>query len=193
MSITKAEQKDISSAAEKLLFSLPTGKRFHTSPDANLVLHAEEWEVKERELVFGKPVGLWYDFEGDWIKWCLSASWGGVSDYIYEVEIDKSKILQISTTGEFEKFEEEYLYHPEHFQNFRLHYGSVNWQAVKVKYSGIEIIPYLWDKRLDSMWYYSWDCASGCVWDLEAFKVRLFAAYDKETDCFELAEYAKQS
>jgi hypothetical protein len=190
----RESKKDISLAAEKLLSLLPE-KRFHTSPDASLVLRKEEWEKRHKEeLVFSKPVGLWYDFQGDWIRWCLSEGWGGIRDYIYEVKVDKSKILQISNIKEFEEFENEYLYHPELFNSsIRLHNASVNWEKVQVKYSGVEIIPYLWDKRLSCMWYYGWDCASGCIWDLEAFKMRLFAAYNEQKDCFELVEHAKQS
>jgi hypothetical protein len=28
------------------------------------------------------------------------------------------------------------------------------------------ITPYIWSCRLDFNWYYTWDCASGCFWDV---------------------------
>lgn len=61
----------------------------------------------------------------------------------------------------------------------------MNYGKVAEKYGGIEITPYLWEKRLNSMWYYGWDCASGCVWDRSAVTgIRLFARYDEGKDDF---------
>jgi hypothetical protein len=181
------KEKNINLAVEKLLSSLSGERRFHNSIDGNLIISSDKWkERKENELIFGKPIGLWYDYNGDWLKWCLSEEIGWIRNYLYEVEIDKNKILCISNVEEFERFEKEYFYHPENnfSPSFLLHHSSINWQAVREKYSGIEIIPYLRVKRLTSMWFYGWDCASGCVWDLSAFKVRLFAYYDSKKDCF---------
>lgn len=32
--------------------------------------------------------------------------------------------------------------------------------------------PYQWECRLDrdTFWYYSWDCASACIWNLQAVR-----------------------
>ena len=37
-------------------------------------------------------------------------------------------------------------------------------------YQGIIIAPYLWTRRHHEStgWYYSWDCASGVIWDARA-------------------------
>ena len=40
----------------------------------------------------------------------------------------------------------------------------IDWESVERLYDGIIIAPYQWSLRLDCMWYYSWDCASGCIW-----------------------------
>ena len=47
---------------------------------------------------------------------------------------------------------------------------SLDWQAVAQNWQGILIPQYLWSMRLNSRhaWYYSWDCASGCIWNPEA-------------------------
>ena len=49
---------------------------------------------------------------------------------------------------------------------------EIDWKKVKSKYQGIIIAPYQWSCRLnlDSNWYYGWDCASGCIWDLDCIK-----------------------
>ena len=47
--------------------------------------------------------------------------------------------------------------------------GLINWQVVANEYGGIEISPYMWPARNDrrTWWYYSWDVASGCIWNKE--------------------------
>jgi len=39
--------------------------------------------------------------------------------------------------------------------------------VVSKEYDGIEIAPYQWDARLSLIWYYGWDVASGCIWNLD--------------------------
>lgn len=49
---------------------------------------------------------------------------------------------------------------------------AFDWIDVASRYSGIEIAPYQWKRRIhpSTFWYYTWDCASGCIWDLSAIK-----------------------
>lgn len=46
----------------------------------------------------------------------------------------------------------------------------LDWAAIGKLYDGIIIAPYLWERRLNggAMWYYGWDCASGCIWNPRA-------------------------
>jgi hypothetical protein len=50
------------------------------------------------------------------------------------------------------------------------YYPSIDWNKVAEEYQGIIIAPYRWEHRLDMMWYYGWDCASGCIWDSKAIE-----------------------
>ena len=43
--------------------------------------------------------------------------------------------------------------------------GVINWPKVAEKYQGVVIAPYCWEARIELDWYYSWDVASGCIWD----------------------------
>ena len=47
---------------------------------------------------------------------------------------------------------------------------DIDWPWVSKSYKGIVIPNYIWSRRLEPghMWYYVWDCASGCVWDTSA-------------------------
>jgi len=147
-----------------------------------------------------KPDGFWYSVGDSWIQWCLSDAPGWLSPYIYEVILDEDKILKVSTIEEFDKFEDEHQgireefrllmdHMPElklsHGRRMRRFFDQIDWPKIAQTYGGIEIAPYIWERRLESLWYYPWDCASGCVWNSTAIKeLRLFAAYDKEKDDF---------
>jgi len=151
-----------------------------------------------------KPKGIWYGIADSWIDWCLGESFGGIHNYIYEVVVDESRILTIDNIFDFEKFEDEHhdipewkkqLREMEGFPEFDLsfprmygrtrYFDSMNYGKVAESFGGIEITPYQWEKRLESMWYYGWDCASGCIWNPDAVKdLRLFAYYDPRTDEF---------
>lgn len=86
-------------------------------------------------------------------------------DHIYWLDLDYSKILRINNEQKFRKFEETYL---ERTPNSS--YPLINWGRVTQDYSGIEIIPYQWEFRMGSDWYYPWDVASGCIWDGSTIK-----------------------
>lgn len=50
-------------------------------------------------------------------------------------------------------------------------YLAIDWSAVAAQYGGILIAPYQWKRRLELTWYYGWDCASGCAWDLSLIEL----------------------
>lgn len=150
-----------------------------------------------------KPEGMWYGFGDSWMSWVMSevdGSW--LQPYVYEVIPKEGKVLRITNEEEFEAFEDKFWGFPEHmreqmdrdwkFRDLMMpnHYGMrfinyIDWKRVAEVYCGLEITPYLWEKRLESMWYYGWDCESGVIWHKDGIKeVRLFAEYDEGLDEF---------
>lgn len=145
-----------------------------------------------------KPEGMWYGFNDSWMQWVISevdGSW--LQPYVYEIVPDESKILRISDVEAFEAFEDEYwaripssrqieddplddLLAPGYPMYGRRFVTYINWKKVGERYCGLEITPYLWEKRLDSLWYYGWDCESGVIWHKDGIKeIKLFAEYDE--------------
>jgi hypothetical protein len=71
-----------------------------------------------------------------------------------------AKVLHLKTPVEILEFQETYcVAHP------IMRSPGIDWGRVAEQYHGIVIAPYQWSLRLDLMWYYGWDCASGCIWD----------------------------
>jgi len=113
--------------------------------------------------VAGKPNGLWYGIGSSWVDWTSYEMPGWKGDHLYSVEIDYSNVLVLDTVEKMQKFEHQYAKEDQ--------YGltSIDWSAVSTKYDGIEIPIYQGSMRYRS-WYYSWDVASGCIWNPKAIK-----------------------
>jgi hypothetical protein len=133
-------------------------------------------EIEKAQSGGAKPLGFWVSVEDDpeegWKSWCVNAEYELESlAHEYEVIIEpNSNILIIDSTEKIISFSEK-------FRADSIEFGSENcfridWINVKKEYQGIIISPYRWDCRLNplTIWYYGWDCASGCIWDLECIE-----------------------
>lgn len=111
-----------------------------------------------------KPSGLWVSVEGDadWPSWCRDENFhlGRLTHQTEIILAPTANILRISDAAGLDEFTKEFAYSS---------YG-VNWPAVAEKWQGIIIAPYCYERRLagHATWYYTWDCASGCIWDAAA-------------------------
>lgn len=121
----------------------------------------------------GKPDGLWVSVENEygWNEWCTSEDYALKRlKYQHKVILKKeAKILHLKSNNDILNFTKEYgSLSDDFFINWAVDYNSV-----KSKYQGIIISPYQWDCRLHPQcgWYYGWDCASGCIWDLSCIKI----------------------
>jgi hypothetical protein len=122
-----------------------------------------------------KPSGLWVSVDGeyDWPSWCKSEEFM-LSDLAIRHRVilhSDAHIIRLGTSSDIDIFT----------RRFKLdgHDGySIDWERVKLQWQGIIITPYCWDRRLSyhAGWYYSWDCASGCIWDVTA--VMAFEAFE---------------
>lgn len=147
-------------------------------------------------LEFPKPNGLWVTVEGDqcWKQWCLDEEFNleGLS-YKYEVLLHSyADILLLDTPQKIKDLGKDYKYSDALIDQYM---GGIDWKidwlAFKSKYKGIIISPYysywsLASIRRDVHWYYGWDCASGCIWDLSCVKEFNFIEhkiYTKEEEC----------
>ena len=119
---------------------------------------------------FFKPRGLWVSHEPEvdswgWKDWCLSESFRDVSHRSI-VTVKSGGILLIETVSALLDFAQEFrIILPRYAIDDR-----IDWPRVVAAYSGIIIAPYQWSVRNEQMWYYPWDCASGCIWNLDAIE-----------------------
>ena len=109
-----------------------------------------------------KPCGFWYGIGPAWREWVQSEMPHWIGEFNYELSLGKSAILVIDTCAGLDGFDRKYS---------RGEF-NVDWELVSEKYDGIEIDPYQWSRRHEHMWYYGWDVASGCLWNLQQVSIK---------------------
>lgn len=126
----------------------------------------------------GKPMGLWVSDEEDygWSQWCDDNLFRDTSKQLmYEVKLrSNSNVLRINSSEHLRLFSEEYAFSldadSEESTEYEGYLRIIDWELVSKTYQGIIITPYQWNCRTELMWYYGWDCASGCIWDKNAIE-----------------------
>lgn len=134
----------------------------------------------------GKPHGFWLSDESrgshGWRAWCGAEGFRSYGfRYEHKIELaDNAKILYLRTAKSIDDFADEYIADSEINRRMaELSHASwggpsiyeIDWKRVAKKYHGIIITPYQWKQRMGRhMWYYGWDCASGCIWNRRAIK-----------------------
>lgn len=116
--------------------------------------------VKPQRIGF-KPIGLWISDQSEprnWFDWCLDEEYHlDILAFAYIVELKANpNILFITSLEELKAFSIRF-YAPDYY---------IDWPKVRANYAGIVISPYRYDAR--NVWYYGWDVASGCIWDISA-------------------------
>lgn len=134
-----------------------------------------------KDIINDKPPwGCWFYCGIDWYL-TDDAMGSPCSGYVYTFEIDNSKMLVIKNSRQLLKFYQQYhVKDDKHLQGVReLYINSkhkprvwkypylINWSRVYQDYPGIVICPYLEKNRMEYIWYYTWDHASGCIWNPE--------------------------
>lgn len=144
--------------------------RTHLSPRLITKLYDTTGQETPGQGLGWKPNGLWYSVDDDWERWCAAGMPAWLHDkYRYAVDLGDSDILMITTPEMFQAF------HAIYTTPGRSGESTIDWPRLARAYDGIEIAPYFWQFRLgfDTWWYYSWDCASGCVWNVAHVKLTL--------------------
>jgi len=116
--------------------------------------------VDSRVNAIGKPGGFWFGVGTEWIDWTEGEMPDWKGENLYSVEVDEKQCVVIENERDLRLFHNEY----------RTPNGMIDWGKVAKKYKGIIIKNYIAEARMKYPWYYSWDVASGCVWDASALK-----------------------
>lgn len=118
-----------------------------------------------------KPYGTWVSVPGedDWYTWCSRTFGKADLAYRHTLELDTTDVLVISTRKALVDFSKRYRTSLSGFEAFP-DMLPLDWQRVAADYRGLVIAP--WQPQVRMMtWYYTWDCASGVIWDSSALRL----------------------
>lgn len=136
----------------------------HYAPDTVLLDRSRTYK-QERPDSYTKPVGLWISVKGenDWLQWCTDELFR-LDHLAVEHHVTLGgDILILDKSDDLLDFQSTY--------GIRDRRGyAIDWPRVTQDYDGVIIAPYHWQHRLSLSWYYTWDCASGCIWNLNAIE-----------------------
>ena len=93
-----------------------------------------------------------------WIDWVRDEMPQLEHDNVFKIDINEDKMLLIKNIEQLSAFDKEYGFS-------KYIHRVINWSKVASKYGGIEISPYIYEGRMKYDWYYTWDVASGCIWE----------------------------
>ena len=138
-----------------------------------------------------KPRGFWYSCYNDWYNWTQETElYKYQYKYIHKININnrvltnirnknqnknQNKILVINNVKDFDIFNKRYAHLYKDENNNYL----VNWDKVAKDYGGIEICPYLSERR-HYLWYDTFDVGSGCIWNIKAIIKNSELIYEKK-------------
>ncbi len=142
--------------------------------------------VHQKEEPFGKPKGLWVSVGDAWLRYLtespseLVRSQLAKCTYANHITLkDDADILLVTNTDQFDVFNHEYGSPWPCVKNRQPIQGQViDWKQVSTHHQGIIIAPHLREKAEDeqgswkpeTIWYWTWVCASGCLWDSDAVR-----------------------
>jgi hypothetical protein len=123
-----------------------------------------------------KPRGFWVSVLGeqDWPAWCQAEGFNVTAlRHAHEVTLRAdARVLMLTTLDDLDRFNGQYGRVPKWAKDWAKDLGykmiEIDWAAVAQQHDGLVIAPYQWERRHEHMWYYGWDCASGCIWNLSA-------------------------
>lgn len=113
-----------------------------------------------------KPNGLWLSVDDDWHRWCQDEglNWSSEPGVAFEI-VEPSRVLMLSSVEDIDAFTEKFI-------NLFSDQYRTDWGLLAERFAGLLIAPYQWERRLHfgTSWYYPWDCASACIWDLSVVR-----------------------
>jgi hypothetical protein len=127
---------------------------------------------------WAKPIGLWFsvvDENGNdsWKVTCRAKSID-LKPQPHATEIifkHDARILWLSNAVAIDRLTTEHGFFPEYHEsqseNPNYTRSAIRWDRVAEQYDGVIAAPHCAARHQEQHWYFTWDCASGCIWNLD--------------------------
>lgn len=145
--------------------------------DAPLTFDPARTYEQDEPSSYRKPHGFWVSVEGedDWPSWCRGELFA--TDRLAHVSrvtlAADAHVHVISDASALDAFTGTYAVQTDWERRFAWKRDDrsqwpIDWREVVKDCDGLIIAPYIYTRRMATEWYYGWDCASGCIWNLSA-------------------------
>lgn len=143
--------------------------------DTEITLDRDRTYTQPSPRTYSKPRGFWVSVKGedDWPSWCRNEGFAPhrLSVRHSVVLSSTENILQLTSIEALDAFTRTYgLAERKSYGSHSWTDMAIDWSCVAGEYDGVLIAPYQWGRRMGLDWYYGWDVASGCIWNLSAIK-----------------------
>ena len=129
--------------------------------------------ITKKQTIGFKPIGLWYAFGKEWLKYLNTVLKEPAGKFIYKFDIDKCKMVYLNSEYRIHTFTQKYGVKEESEESRK--YGTVedmiDWSKVANDYEGVEFDPYFKDLEKVYQWYETVSIPSGCIWDSRNLKI----------------------
>ena len=149
--------------------------RWYKIAGAERRLHYSDHDLTKESILFEsqgmgiKPTGFWYSIDDAWKSWG-DQNLMDVGRKVYEVQVDLSMMLVLSSALLLEEFDRKYrksLFPGAEKEGYPT---IIDWAAVAQEHAGVEFNPYPVVGRRDISWYSAIDVPSGCIWNPSALQ-----------------------
>lgn len=122
--------------------------------------------------------GFWFACGPSWYNWEIEANeeTPSVGTEVYRIIIKEDRLIKLNTLSRIEKFMSEYGREKKKGKENKNEILLIDWKKVSQKYGGFIACPYIKNHIIAKyknninkfIWYLLLDCASGCIWNLDA-------------------------
>lgn len=164
------------------------------TPRLGLLRRLKLWQtfgMARQQHITMKPEGFWVSDENadmGWKEWCVGQGFRtNRLTCVHDVTLAAdARIVYLRNEQDILGFTEAFAVKdhlnnmlakggyrpPDHGDYYDGNGMFMDWPKVAQLYQGIVITPYIWRCRMamNTFWYYPWDCASGCIWDVSAIQ-----------------------
>jgi hypothetical protein len=143
--------------------------------DLSLAGSYEYIHYTTEKLATHTPNGLWVSVTGinDWEQYCLKNNYR-LENLKSEFQVmlkPSAKILILYNRSVFNDFLEEYGFYEKEIETPEKNYAfslSISWERIISDYQGI-VVPIVLPQFYGlNLWYKTWNCTCGVIWDLQA-------------------------
>jgi len=125
---------------------------------------------------WSKPIGLWFSVvdENGTDSWRSLCTFKGIDliqqPHVTEIIFKKdARLFRLFGENDIDALDAKHRFSPGYpewlKENPDYTRSGIRWNLVAEEYDGVIAAPHCIARHLEQHWYFTWECASGCIWN----------------------------